>query len=385
MTAAVNDRAGWSFVPPNPRPLVIAGGTVLTPSGPRVGDVLVADGVVAGIGAIDDPGAADVVDARGALVAPGLVDVQCNGAFGLDLASAPEAMWDIAARLPATGVTAWLPTIVSSQPNVVERAIDALARRPDNFVGAEPIGLHLEGPALSEQRRGAHRRELLRAIDDELLATWSPARGVRLVTLAPELDGALDAIRTLRDRGVVVAAGHTDATTDVMLAAVDAGITAITHIYNGMAPFAHREPGPVGVALADERLTVGLIADGVHVHPVAVAAAYNAIGPGRLCLVTDAVAMMGEASAPRDVRLADGTLAGSTIGLDEAIANLVSFTGCPPIDAVGCATAVPARLLGLPDRSSVAPGDRADVVVLDASLDAVATVIAGRVVHHAPR
>ena len=385
MTVVVNDRAGWSIVETIARPLVVTGGTVVTELGPRVTDVVVVDGTIAAIGPIGDDAIegddVEVVDARGALVAPGLIDVQCNGAFGFDLRTAPESLWDVAARLPSTGVTAWLPTIVSSAATVVERAVAALTERPRDFAGAEPLGLHLEGPALSAIRRGAHPVEALQPITDELTAPWTREHGVRLVTLAPELPGALDAIRSLRDRGVVIAAGHTDATTAEMLAAVDAGITATTHIYNGMAPFAHREPGPVGVALADERLTVGLIADGVHVHPVAVAATFNATGPARLCLVTDAVAPMGLPDAGDAVRLADGTLAGSTLALDDAIANLVAFSGCAPIDAVACATSVPARLLGLAHRGTLAVGCRGDIVVLDATLDAITTIVAGRVLH----
>jgi N-acetylglucosamine-6-phosphate deacetylase len=362
--------------------VLIRRGTVLTPAGKRKADVLVADGAIAEIAPeITAPPGARQIDAAGCMVSAGFIDLQCNGGHGIDLAAEPERMWELSALLPRHGVTAWLPTIVSTPADIVERAITTLARRPVGFAGADPLGLHLEGPALNPLRRGAHPVGLLRLPTAQLVSGWRHDRGVALVTLAPELTGGLDAVRALRAAGVVVAAGHTDATTAEVLDALDAGVTAITHLFNGMVPFAHREPGPVGVALTDERVTVGVIADGVHVHPVAVATAFAAIGASRLALVTDAVAPMGLADSPAVARRADGTLAGSTLSFDQAVRNLVAFTRCAPVEALLCASRTPAALLGAAGRGRLVPGGVADLVVLSGTLDVVTTIAGGVVVH----
>jgi N-acetylglucosamine-6-phosphate deacetylase len=195
-----------------------------------------------------------------------------------------------------------------------------------------------------------------------------------MVTLAPELPGGLDVIRTLRQRGIVVSAGHTDATTSEMMAALDAGVTCVTHLFNAMAPLAHREPGPIGVALADERLVAGVIVDGVHAHPLTVAAAWRALGPNRLAVVTDAI------SAPDRARTPSGRLAGSVAPMDEAVRNLNAFTGCSVADAIASATSTPARAIGATRKGAIAPGYDADIVLLTADLRVAGTVVAGDVV-----
>jgi N-acetylglucosamine-6-phosphate deacetylase len=255
-----------------------------------------------------------------------------------------------------------------------------------------PIGLHLEGPMLNERRKGAHDGRWLRSPSPDVIEGWSRASGVAMVTLAPELPGALDVVRALRAQGVVVAAGHTDATEDEFVAGVEAGITAVTHLFNAMRPFGHRDPGPVGVTLARDDVVAGLIVDGVHVAPTAVAAAGKALGPDRLMLVTDAVAALGLRPGPvqlgsiaaiaglSGVRTAEGTLAGSTLSMDRAVRNLVAVTGCSLGEAVKCASTTPAALLGDSSRGRLEPGRRGDVVVLSPEGFVVATVVAGEVV-----
>jgi N-acetylglucosamine-6-phosphate deacetylase len=375
--------------------LVVAGGTVLTPSGPTLGDLVVEPdridellppGAPASAGRVDQ-----VLDATGCLVAPGYVDLQCNGAAGIDLAGEPHRLWEVAAALPRWGVTSWLPTVVTSGPATIDRALAALAAGPPPGAGplARPLGLHLEGPLLAEPKRGAHPRHLLRQPSEVDTTRWTADEGVALVTLAPELPGALDLIRVLVEQGVVVSAGHSAATAEEALAAVDAGASWVTHLFNSMAPLHHRQPGLAGVALADERLRAGLIADGIHVHPTAVAAAHRALGH-RLTLVTDAVAALGmppgrahlgDASVTigedGSVRLHDGTLAGSALSLDRAVRNLATWTGCPPADAVAAATATPAAVLRRDDIGHLRPGARADLVLLDEHLHVRATLVAG--------
>jgi N-acetylglucosamine-6-phosphate deacetylase len=277
----------------------------------------------------------------GVLVPGGYVDLQLNGAFGIDLVAEPERLWQLAALLPRAGVTAWLPTIVSSGPDVVRRAQAALAERPEGFVGAEPVGLHLEGPMLA--LAGAHDPAQLRPFDLDDLT------GVRLVTLAPELPGADEVVARLHAAGVLVFAGHTAATD---LSAVD----GVTHVFNAMAPFHHRSPGPAGIALADDRLAVTLIADGHHVDPAVCRLVERAAGD-RLVLVSDAVA---QPTLP---------LNGGRALLDECVRNLAAWTGSPE-RAVAAASSTPARLLGL---------DLDAHVELDDDLHLVRTITQGKV------
>src|SRR5918994_3448463 len=240
------------------------------------------------------------LDAAGLLVVPGSIDLQCNGAVGIDITTEPERLWEVAAALPRWGVTAWLPTIVTAPAAIRGRALAALRSGPppelagDEVRCAVPLGLHFEGPFLAPERRGAHPAEHLGPPHRALVSDegWTRDAGVTLVTLAPELPSALDVVRDLVASGVVVSAGHSSASAGEATAAIDAGITGVTHLFNAMAPLHHRDPGLAGVALTDERVRVGAIADGVHLHPAAVTLAARALGE-RLCLVTDAVAAMG--------------------------------------------------------------------------------------------
>lgn len=372
--------------------LLIRGAEVLGPAGSQRRGLAVVDGLVA-----DAPAAGcEELDADGLSAAPGFVDLQCNGGHGIDLASEPERLWELGALLPRHGVTAWLPTTVTSPPETTDRALAALAAGPPaGWQGAVPLGLHLEGPFLSPGHRGAHDPRLLRAPDPGRAAGWSRAAGVALVTLAPELPGALDLVRALVARGVVVSAGHTGATAAEAGAAVEAGVTWVTHLWNAMAPLHHREPGLVGVALGDARLRAGLIADGIHVAPVVVALTAEAMGE-RLVLVTDAVSALGlppgthrlgqvdvEVAEGRGVRLRDGTLAGSDLAMDQAVRNLVAFADWPLARAAAAASAAPAAVLGDPSRGGLAPGQRGDLVLLDGAGQVRATVVAGHVVHDA--
>ena len=375
--------------------LVVRGGSVLRDGTLRPGDVVIRDGRI--VDAPAPPGAA-AIDAGGCVVVPGFVQLQMNGAVGIDLTAQPERLWELAALLPRWGVTSWLPTIVTSPEPVRERALAALrAGPPDATPVATPLGLHLEGPFLNPARKGAHaERHIVRPdTGADLTAGWSRDAGVALVTLAPELPGALDLVRSLVDRGVVVSLGHSAATADQATAGVDAGARWATHLFNTMPPLHHRDPGLAAVALTDERLHVGLIADGLHVHPLMVRLAAGALGE-RLTLVTDAVAALGlppgpirlgdlEALADEDgVRLPDGTLAGSNLSMPEAVANLRDFADLDLPTAVHAATAAPARLLGDEGaRGTLAPGAVGDLVVLDDFGRVAATVIAGRVAHRA--
>lgn len=387
-----------SAVPP---PLAIVGGDLATPTGTEPADLLLADGRVQEVG---PPGSLTItgpirrLDAGGSIVAPGLVDIQINGGYGIDLWSEPHRLGELARLLPRHGVTAFCPTIVSGPPERVTAALTALAQRPAGMATggeAEPIGLHLEGPMLAPGRRGAHDRRYLVDPSVAVVEGWTADRGVVMVTLAPELDGADDVIRALRRAGVVVSAGHTDATAEQARRAEEAGLSLVTHLFNAMAPLHHRCPGLVGHVLGTDRLRAGLIVDGIHVAPEVVALAFRSLGPDRLVLVSDAVAAMGlgpgahrfgDRTVTADhtgVRHPDGTLAGSDLTLDAAVRNLVAFAGAEPHEALACASSTPARALGpvAGDRGRLTPGSVGDVVVLGADLAVEATVCRGRVAH----
>jgi N-acetylglucosamine-6-phosphate deacetylase len=289
-----------------------------------------------------------------------MLDLQVNGAGGFDLTTDPESLWRVGAVLPQFGVSAFLPTLVSPSFAIVDRARAAWAAgAPPGYEGATPLGWHVEGPFISPSRAGVHDPNSLQSPDAGAVADWSPATGVRMVTLAPELPGALEVVEVLVRSGVVVSAGHSAATYDEARAGFDAGIRSVTHIFNAMPPLDHRKPGLVGAALEDERVTIGLIPDGLHVHPAMCALVHKAVGPDRLAIVTDAVAGLGMPPGTyrlagrecvvdgESARLPDGGLAGSVLRMDRAVRNLAAFARISEADAALAATAVPERLLGL--------------------------------------
>lgn len=379
-------------------------GVSLPGSGHERVSIRIADGRISSVGqasaprgSTSDVGPVRRIDGDGLLAAPGFVDLQLNGAAGLDLTTEPEGLWRVGAALGAHGVTAFLPTLVSPGRDVVDRARAAwVGGPPDGYLGAEPLGWHVEGPFLSPKRSGAHAPAALRPPDRAAVGGWTPASGVRIVTLAPELPGALDVVRALVAQGVVVSAGHSAATYAEAMAGFDAGIRSVTHLFNAMPPLDRREPGLAGAAIADPRVTVGLIPDGLHVHPAIVAIVRRSVGADRLAIVTDAIAALGmdpgeHQLAGRPVRvqrgsarLEDGTLAGSVLGLDEGLRNLAAFCGLDLADALPAITSVPARLLGLDgERGALRPGAIGDVTLLGPDLEIALTIVRGRVVYDA--
>lgn len=325
------------------------------------------------------------------IIAPGLIDLQVNGGFGVEIGEDPAAIRHLAARLPETGVTSFLPTVISSPPDHYRRVFEAFAAARE-APGAQVLGLHLEGPFLSSQRAGAHRPELIEAPDQELFDSLVDHDGLRLMTLAPERKCALERILRLRERSILVSLGHTDASYEEVVAGIDAGAEMMTHLYNAMSPFEHRAPGAVGAGLVEERVTVGLIADGIHCHPASVRLAVRTKGAEGIALVSD---MMPAAGMPPGnyelggqavvvdgtaARLNDGTLAGSIVTLDRALRNVVRWTEATPAEAIRMASEMPARLLGLTDAGKIANGCIADLVLFDHELNVEATIVGGEVV-----
>ncbi len=407
------------------------------------GYVVTAGNRIIGVGRGRPPGTPDVELDAGVLV-PGLVDLQVNGYFGVEMQAADPAGWaTVTGRLPATGCTAFLPTFITAPVRQLADALGCVAEYlpAQTRGGARVLGVHLEGPFISPRRRGAHNPDWIvppePAALDELLAAGAGL--VRLVTLAPEVDGGLAAVGQLAGAGVLVSVGHSNATAAQVAAAAGAGARMVTHLFNAQPGVKSREPGVVGQALADPRLTSGLIADTHHVATANCTLAFTA-APGRICLVTDAAACAG--MPPGDYllggepitlppgegvppRRADGGLAGSALRIDRAVANMVAMLarggnppeppasgrlggdtpsarpaspalgptaglargGNPPVNGAGLAAAVaaasrvPADLIGRPDLGRLAPGAAADLVWLDDDLRAAATWIDGERVY----
>ncbi|WP_068253048.1 N-acetylglucosamine-6-phosphate deacetylase [Janibacter corallicola] len=319
---------------------------------------------------------------------PGLVDIHCHGGGGASFTAGDvrEARRVADAHL-AHGTTSLVASLVTDEVGELERSIRALRGLVDDGVLA---GLHLEGPWLAQDFCGAHEASLLRPPSPEDVHRLLVAGGdaLRMVTLAPELHGALDAVRTIVGSGVVVGVGHTDATWEQTRAAIDAGASVATHLYNQIRGLHHRRPGPIAALLEDDRVWVELISDGVHVHPAMLRLALRS-APGRIVLVTDA---MGAAAAadgdyhlgPIHVQVRDGVartptgaIAGSTLTSAAAVRHSVA-SGFTLEEALDAATRAPAVALGLDDVGQVTPGRRADLVALDGELRVRAVMRAGR-------
>jgi N-acetylglucosamine-6-phosphate deacetylase len=351
------------------------------------GDVAIdlEEGTVAGVG-IQPPGT------RG-LAAPGFIDLQVNGFAGVDFTEADsDAYAHVGRAMAATGVTSYQPTLISLPVETYVAALDRMARaRSAGIPGPHILGAHLEGPFLSRVRAGAHDPDNMVDPDFALADRLLDAGPVRHMTVAPERPGGLELVSHLVERGIVVAVGHSDADAATGHAAFHRGVTAVTHLFNAMRPFHHREPGVAVAGLVHPGVVVTLIVDGVHLAADAVLLATR-VAPGRFALVTDAVAAagmgdgrfaLGDRTAEvrgAEVRLDDGTLAGSVLTMDRAVRNLIEM-GTDPIQAIAAATLVPARLTGLSGLGTLAPGTSADIVVLDDDHRVRRTLVAGREVH----
>jgi len=328
------------------------------------------------------PPAIEQHDLNGALVVPGFVDTHCHGGGGASFSTTdPEEVLRAVAAHRAHGTTTMLASLVSDPIPLLREQLAALA---EPVTEGALAGIHLEGPFITESRCGAHDPQALREPTDDNVDQLLAAGGehLRMMTLAPELTGGIKTVRRLGETGVIPAVGHTDGTTEHMQQAADVGAAVATHLFNGMRPLHHREPGPVGVLLDDERVTVELISDLVHIHPTALRLAARHAGADRTTFVTDAMSAtdapdgryrLGRAEV--DVRdgvatlATNGALAGSTLTMDAAFRNAVIGAGLSVTEAVRATSGRPAELLGISDRTgAIRPGLAADLVVLDNAL-----------------
>ena len=363
---------------------LVVTGRVMTPFEEH-GWVAVTGGRVEAVGDGLPPAAAET--RAGHVIAPGFVDLHVHGGGGAHFMSGdPEACVRAARFHTAHGTTSLLATTLTAPREELAAAVAAIAEVDDPVV----LGAHLEGPWLNRERRGAQDPDSLRPPDGEELAALTASGVVRMVSLAPELPGALSVIEAIRDAGATAAMAHTDATYQEATAGIEAGASHAIHTFNGMRPLHHREPGVIGAVLDAPGVTCELIGDGHHVHPAVMRLVHRAKGTGRTVLVTDSIEATGLPDG--DYRLgavpitvaqgkaltAEGSLAGSTLTMDVAVRHAHAWLGVPLGDALAMASTTPAGVIGAVTKGHIAPGSDADLVLLDQDLRPVATLVAGR-------
>lgn len=370
---------------------LLAGGRVLTPEGFLDNAWIQVDGEkISAIGQGAPPTEPDI-DLAGQLVLPGFVDQHCHGGGGASFVTtdAEEAKRAAGFHLEH-GTTSIMASLVSGSNEALTAQVETLSPLVDD---GTVIGIHLEGPWISLHFCGAHAQDQLRApAAEEVAGLLALADGrIRMVTIAPELDGGIEAIRLVAESGALAAVGHTDADYETGLAAIEAGARVITHLFNAMRPVMHRDPNAAGALIADPRVFGELICDGVHIHPTSIQLALRELSVDRTCMITDAMSATGVADGQYklgelDVTVKDGVarlteagnIAGSTLTLDVALKFVVDNCGVSLEDASQMLSANPARVLGLADRGTLEPAKRADLVILDHSLALTGVYQAGQ-------
>lgn len=365
---------------------------IITPYEILQGHVLAIEGgKIAGLypqGDLPERDLDDVIDAQGNYLSPGFIDLHNHGNSGHDVMdSTSEALEAMAKFHAKNGVTSFLATTMTASfedtLTAITNTAGYMASQEITPEKAEVLGLYLEGPYFSAGKKGAQTEEYLKNPNlEEIHEFIEASRGhVRILSLAPELPGAMEVISFLKNQGITVSAGHTEATFEVMREGIHRGITQVTHLFNGMRAFSHREPGPIGAALTDDRVVCELICDGVHLHPAAMKLALRAKGRDKVALISDAMMATGLTDGAyslggqdvivkgREARLEDGTLAGSTLRLNKAVYNMVHMVGTTLTDAVYMASLVPARAIGVHHRKgSIEIGKDSDLIVFDDEL-----------------
>ncbi|MFF7761098.1 N-acetylglucosamine-6-phosphate deacetylase [Streptomyces griseorubiginosus] len=382
--AATAARARPATTNPHPAtantPLVLSGATVVLPTGPVKNGQVVVEGTRI---TSTTPETAQLIDVTNHYLVPGFIDLHNHGGGGASFTSGtPEEILKGIHTHRIHGTTTLVASTVTGDMDFLTQRAGLLSELAEQ---GDIAGIHFEGPFISPCRKGAHSEALLRDPDPaEVRKLIDAARGqARMLTLATELPGGLDSVRLLAEHGVIAAIGHTDATYEQTVEAIEAGATVATHLFNAMPPLGHRDPGPIAALLEDERITVELINDGTHLHPAALQLAFHHARAKRVALITDAMDAAGFGDGrymlgPLEVEVSEGvarlveggSIAGSTLTLDRAFKRAVTVDGLPVEDVVAAISANPARLLGMSDRiGSLEPGKDADLVLLDERFD----------------
>lgn len=386
----------------------IIAGAIYTPAEEiRNGVILIEGHRIAKVGSRDHvkiPAGATVIDNADRIVVPGFIDLHIHGAAGYDLMEAtPEAVAAVGRHLARHGTTAYAATTVTASTDRTLHAAKGLSEiiqashsshgASDKVAGAQPVCLHFEGPFINVKKRGAHPASQIQKPSTELLAKFLDAARdtARIMTLAPELEGALTVLEFARSRGLKVGIGHSNATYEEAERAIAAGASHAVHLYNAMRPFMHRDSGIIGAVLTDDRISAELICDGVHVEPTAVRLLVKAKGAERVILVSDSLSGAGMPDGNYRLgnftvhvsggvcRTVEGNLAGSTVTLDAALRNLSAFTGLAFQQCLPCATTNPAKILRLEKvKGIIAPNADADLAVLDKGFYVTQTYVRGR-------
>jgi N-acetylglucosamine-6-phosphate deacetylase len=389
--------------------IVLSGGDVVLPDRiQKGGSVILSDGEIAAIEAGPvEPAGAQIIDVKDSLIVPGFIDVHVHGVDGHDTLDGGNAVAEIARALPRFGVTAFCPTTVACGPETLQEFLDEVGRcmgaKGAKEGAARVLPAHLESNFINPDFRGAQPIKCLRMANEARGAVAWPFTGsqilaiiensrtsVGIVTLAPELRGGLDLVRALVAAGHIVSLGHSGATFETAIDAIEAGATHATHLFNRMTPIAHRAPGLVGAVLARHEVSAELICDGYHVHPAMCAVAIAAKGPSRVMAISDGTSgsglpvgsmglLGGQSIHVRDMAafLDDGTLAGSTLTMDRGFRNLVTMMRQSIVDAALMCSTTPANQLGLTDLGRISEGAQADVTVLSRNFEVARTFVAG--------
>ncbi len=334
-----------------------------------------------------------MMDCQGATLLPGFIDLHTHGAVGADFVyGSTEQVEEIAAFFAEHGVTGFLATTYAAQPNELQQALKTLSSQMPGKLGAQMLGIHLEGPWLNPVKAGAQNRATLRSADPAEVIPYLESGLIRLVAVAPEFKENHWLISACRERGITVAAGHTHATYEEMLNAIQLGVSQVTHCFNAMPPLNHREPGALGAALTRSELVCELIADNVHVHPAVMDLLVKAKTPRGVILITDSISLAGLPEgegylegqhitvSDGSARLGDGTLAGSILTMDAALRNLIKATHRPLDELWPCSSLNPARAIGLDCRKGqIQTGFDADLILLDSNLHVRLTMVEGQI------
>lgn len=376
---------------------LIINGKILSPK--RLPDhhaILIEDDLIVAVDQEDQfPQDLPTLDAKSQWVTPGLIDIHVHGGGGSDTMDAQQhALQTMGRFFASTGVTSFLPTTGAASNQDILNSIEAVGSFQSQPNSARVLGIHLEGPFLGHKHKGAQPEQHLRHADPREYLPWLQSELVKLFTVAPEVDGVVDLIRAGRKFGVRFAVGHSSATHEEMAQAIDAGLTQVTHTFNGMAPLHHREPGILGVVLTDDRVYTQVITDGVHIHPLVVKLLFKVKGVGRTVVITDAIRAVGAADGVHRLgdqvihvkkgiaRTESGSLAGSTLTMDQGLRNACEYTHSSFATLLPSATSVAAESIGMEHEiGSIKPGYKADLAFFDQDYVPQLTMVDGKVVY----
>lgn len=340
----------------------------------------------------------EIIEAQNKFIVPGYIDIHVHGGGGSDVMDGEyEAIKQVATTHSRFGTTAFLPTTMTMTKDKIIKSLKSIHEAKLKGTGtAEILGIHLEGPYINPEKKGAQKEEDIKKVSVEEFLEFNQASGnlIRLVTIAPEMPGAIDFIRWLHQQGIIVSVGHSNATYKQVQEGIQAGLSHVTHIFNAMRGLHHREPGVVGAALSSPKLIVEMIADGIHLHPIVLKMLTQIKESEKLVLITDAMRATGFKEGTYDLggqevivtqgqaKLKNGTLAGSVLTMDKAVKNLVTKVGISLLNAVQMASYNPAKCLGIDDKKgSLELYKDADIVILNKNLEAELTMVAGKVVY----